>query len=202
VKLVEGTGTMRWIKPWEKPRESKATYYNPQPERKVKDGELIRRVRGTLGGNQGDPYLGEKAAYVADLTTIKLLLNLVVSTPKAKFMTMDIKDFYLGTMLTRKQYMRLHRNQVPLETIEYFKLHDPTWWVNDHILVEVSKGIYGLPEAGKLAQDRLYNHLRKYEFETCPNTPGLLKHKTRDIRFTLVVDDFGVYYTTPKALST
>ena len=118
---------MHWIKPWQKPRDRKATYYNPQPERKIKNGELIRRVRGTLGGNQGDPYLGEKSAYVADLITIKLLLNLVVSTPSAKFMTMDIKDFYLGIALTRKQYMRIHRNQIPTETIKYFHLEDPTW---------------------------------------------------------------------------
>jgi len=195
IKLVETTSIMHWIKPWEKPRDRKATYYNPQPERKIKNGELIRRVRGTLGGNQGDPYLGEKSAYVADLITIKILLNLVVSTPSANFMTMDIKDFYLGTTLTRKQYMRIHRNQIPPETIKYFHLEDPTWWQNEHILVEVSKGIYGLPEAGKLAQDRLFNHMKTHGFEPCENTPGLLKHKTRDIKFTLVVDDFGVYYT-------
>ena len=86
---------------------------------------------------------------------------------------MDIKDFYLGTTLTRKQYMRIHRKQIPEETITYFKLEDPTWWQHEYIYVEVSKGIYGLPEAGKLAQDRLFNHLKKYGFEPCTNTPGL-----------------------------
>ena len=31
----------------------------------------------------------------ADLTNLKLLLNSMLSTPEAKFMTIDIKDFYL-----------------------------------------------------------------------------------------------------------
>jgi hypothetical protein len=42
----------------------------------------------------------------ADLLTIKLLINSVISTAGAKFMTMDIKDFYLNTPMDRYKYMR------------------------------------------------------------------------------------------------
>ena len=56
------------------------------------------RVRGTYGSDRGDPYPDDTVAYVVDLTTVKLLLNSVVSTPHARFITMDITDFYLGKL--------------------------------------------------------------------------------------------------------
>ena len=99
------------------PRDRKPSYYNPQPEHKCKDGVLVYRIRGTYGGDHGDPYLEDKAAYIADLTTVKLLLNKVVSTPGARFMTVDITDFYLGTPLVKKQYMKVHKKMIPEETM-------------------------------------------------------------------------------------
>jgi len=195
VRLITGTGTMKFIKPGELPRDRTASYYNPQPEIKIKEGKEVYRIRGTYGGDRGDPYDEDKSAYVADATTVKCLLNKVVSTEGAKFMTLDIKDFYLGTDLKRKQYMRIHRRMIPKATMDEFEISDPTFWRNDYIVVEISKGIYGLPEAGKLAQERLYKHLSNHGYVPAANTPGLLSHKTRDTYFTLVVDDFGVYYT-------
>jgi len=55
--------------------------------------------------------------------------------------------------------------------------------------------MYGLPEAGKLAQQRLYQHLQEHGFQLADNTSGLLTHQTRDLTFSLVVDDFGLCYT-------
>ena len=37
-------------------------------------------------------------------------------------------------------------------------------------------------------------HLAKYGYTPCTLTPGLWKHKTWPISFTLVVDDFGIKY--------
>jgi hypothetical protein len=42
----------------------------------------------------------------------KILLNGTVSEG-AKFMSMDIKDFYLGTPMEQKEYMRIHLSQIP-----------------------------------------------------------------------------------------
>ena len=41
----------------------------------------------------------------ANLLTVKLLINSIISTAGAKFMTMDIKDFYLNTPMARYEYM-------------------------------------------------------------------------------------------------
>jgi hypothetical protein len=53
-------------------------------------------VRFTVGGDKID-YAGDSSTKTADLTTAKCLFNSVLSAPEAKFMTMDIKDFYLNT---------------------------------------------------------------------------------------------------------
>ena len=97
---------------------------------------------------------------------MKCLLNKVVSTEGARFMTMDVKDFYLGTDLKRKQYMKIHRRMIPTKTAMMYNLSDTSWWVKDYILVEISKGIYGLPETGKLAQEKLYKHLQEHGYQS------------------------------------
>jgi hypothetical protein len=194
VRLTKKTGTMKPILPQDKPSDRTASYYNPQSSTKVEEGKLIRRTRGTYGGDRGDPYPDDTAAYVADITTVKLLWNSVVSTPGAKFMTMDITDFYLGTTLTRKAYMWIRRDQLSEASIDMLNVRDSKWWSNNKILFEISKGIYGLEEAGKLAQDRLFAHLATAGFYQVPHHTGLLKHESRPIMFSLVVDDFGVKY--------
>jgi hypothetical protein len=136
-------------------------------------------------------YPGPVAAATADMPTIKILLNAVVSE-QAQWMTIDIKDYYLGTPLPRTEYMRLQRKHIPACTVKHFALEQ--YWHHDTILVAIDKGIYGLPQAGRLAQERLFRHLAQHGYYVCPATPCLLRHRTRDIAFTLVVDDFGIKY--------
>ena len=54
--------------------------------------------------------------------------------------------------------------------------------------------MYGLPQAGILAQQRLIRHLAKAGYKQCPNVPCLFTHDNNGIAFTLVVDDFGIKY--------
>ncbi len=41
-------------------------------------------------------YPGNAGTSTANLLTVKLLINSTISTAGAKFMTIDIKDFYLN----------------------------------------------------------------------------------------------------------
>ena len=41
----------------------------------------------------------------------------------------------------------------------------------------------------------LVEYLKKYGYERAAQTEGFFKHHTRDITFTLVVDNFGIKYT-------
>ncbi len=54
--------------------------------------------------------------------------------------------------------------------------------------------MWGLPQAGILANKRLKRKLAPFGYHECKNTPGLWYHDTNNITFTLVVDDFGVKY--------
>jgi hypothetical protein len=42
-------------------------------------------------------YPGDKSTRTAGLTTAKILINSVISTPNAKFLVIDINNFYLNT---------------------------------------------------------------------------------------------------------
>lgn len=194
-RLITETGTMKFINWDQKPAERKASYYNPQTRIKTKsDGSLEYRVRGTYGGDISD-YQGPTSARTADMVTIKILLNAVVSE-EAKFMTMDIKDFYLGTPMETKEYMRININQIPIESRR--KYVEDNMVKDNHVIAEVSKGIYGLQQAGTLAQQKLFKHLNDHGFiPVSIQTPCLMKHKERNIVFCLVVDDFGVKYKDP-----
>ena len=60
---------------------------------------------------------------------------------------------------------------------------------------EIRKAMYGLKEAGYLSNMELKRILAKEGYVPSKFTPGIFTHKTRDIAFSLVVDDFGVKNT-------
>jgi hypothetical protein len=59
---------------------------------------------------------------------------------------------------------------------------------------KVRQGMYGLPQAGIIAQELLEERLLKAGYQQSKITPGYWKHDWRPINFTLVMDDFGVKY--------
>jgi hypothetical protein len=79
------------------------------------------RTRLTVGGDQMY-YPGDKSTRTAGLTTAKILINSVISTPSAKFLVIDINNFYLNTPLGRLEYMVINLASLPEETIEKYDL--------------------------------------------------------------------------------
>jgi len=45
--------------------------------------------------------------------TVKLLINSIITTVGAKFMTIDIQDLYLNTPMARYEYMQLNLSDMP-----------------------------------------------------------------------------------------
>jgi len=187
----KGTNTMFFIPVSAIPKGRKATYLRVvsafRPEK-----ANPRRVRWTVGGDKVD-YPFDVSTKTADLTTAKLLFNSVLSTPGARFMTADIKDFYLGTPMDRYEYMRIPIDMLPPAIIEQYELTPLIH--HGHVYVEIRRGMYGLPQAGKIANDQLIKLLATHGYRPVPITPGLWRHDTRDLVFSLVVDDFGIRYT-------
>ena len=54
--------------------------------------------------------------------------------------------------------------------------------------------MYGLPQAGILAEKQLIRFLGRYGYAPVRHTPGHWRHTWRPISFCLVVDDLGVKY--------
>ena len=65
---------------------------------------------------------------------------------------------------------------------------------NGYIFTRLTKGVYGLPQAGQIAYDSLVQHLEPYGYRPSSKTPVLWTHKSHPINFTLVVNDFGLKY--------
>jgi len=124
----------------------------------------------------------------ANLLTVKLLINSIISTAGAKFMTMDTKDFYLNTPMARYKYMQLRIANMPDDIIEHYNLRNKAT-PDGYIYCEIQKGMYGLPQAGIIAQQLLEERLTKHGYRQSKTTPGLWKHDTRPISFTLVVEN-------------
>ena len=149
------------------------------------------RVRLTAGGNLLD-YPGELTTRTADLTTTKMVWNSVISTNDARYLCLDIKNFYLGTPMDRFEYMKMPLSIFPQATIDQYNLNEHA--KNGFVYLEIRKAIYGLPQAGILANKLLRQRLRPHGYYEVAHTPGLWKHTTRPTQFTLTVDDFGVKY--------
>ena len=149
------------------------------------------RIRITAGGNLIQ-YDDELSVRTADITTAKLHWNSVISTTDARYMCLDISLFYLTANLEYYEYMKMPLSLFPQWTIDQYDLS--THAVDGMVHIEMRKAVYGLPQAGILANKRLRRKLEPHGYLEHENTPGLWYHKTRPVTFTLVVDDFGVKY--------
>jgi hypothetical protein len=109
-------------------------------------------------------------------------------------MTADISDYYItkGNRLPKPEYMWIQLSMLPDNIFEKYNLPDLAH--NGRVLVEIQSAIYGLPHAGRIAQERLVKHLADKGYHQCPSTPCLFKHETRPVAFALVVDDFGIKF--------
>jgi hypothetical protein len=186
----KGTDTIFFIPFNDVPADRTVTYgrivcdYRPQKSEP-------ERTRLTVGGNLIE-YPFDVSTDTSDLTTAKLVINSTISTPNARHMLIDVKNYYLGTPMDRYEYMRLAVNTLPDEIIQQYKLLDLVH--NGYIYVEIRRGMYGLPQAGIIANHQLVKRLAPFGYYPVTHTPGLWRHKYRPILFSLVVDDFGVKY--------
>ncbi len=146
----------------------------------------------TIGGKLVN-YPNDCRTPTADIITVKILLNSIISTNNAKFMTIDLKDFYLMTPMTRYEYFRMKLDLFPDNIIKEYKLRDIVD-SDGNIFCEVHCGMYGLPQAGIIAQELLKKCLHIAGYSQSMLTPGYWTHAWRPISFILVIDNFRVKY--------
>ena len=92
-------------------------------------------------------------------------------------MTLDISNFYLMTPLKRPEYIRMKLADIPQEVIDEYNLQDKAT-PDGSIHIVANKGMYGLPQAGLLANELLENVSTKTDTNKanwspdCGNTTG------------------------------
>ena len=99
----------------------------------------------------------------------------------------------MNTPLQEYQYMWFNISMIPQEVINHYNLQNKV--TEDRcVYCEIYKAIYGLKESGKLINIKLHVVLAIEGYKPCRFTHGLYKHKTQNITFIVVVDNFGVKY--------
>jgi hypothetical protein len=95
INRLYNTNTIQFIRRSDTPKVRKVTYGSFVVD--IKDHkEEKERTKLTVGGDHIE-YPGDKSTLTAGLTTAKILINSVILTPNAKFLVIDINNFYLNT---------------------------------------------------------------------------------------------------------
>ncbi len=150
------------------------------------------RCRLVVGGDKL-PYASNSAVPAANLVESKILFNSTISQPKARFMTVDISNFFLSSIMHDLEFMKIHQNDIPSNIHERY---DSTSYMdgNGFVYFKIIKGMYGLKQVAILAYNQLKTNLALHGYFPIPHMVGMWKHSTRKTKFCLCVDDFGIQY--------
>ena len=188
---TEGMNVCEWVT-WDKiPKGKVVTYARYTVAYRPEKVDEPYRVRIRAGGDRLI-YEGPVSTHVAGMETFKILLNSTISTKGAKMVMGDISNMYLESFLKDAEYVRFKVDQIPPNIIKHYKLEGMIR--NGFVYAKINRAWYGLKQSGKIAHDDLVDHLKTAGYHKTA-TEGLFKHETRNIAFTLVVDDFAIKYT-------
>ncbi len=102
-------------------------------------------------------YPGTVATPTANMLVAKLLF---ISTKRARFMTINISNFYLMTPLKQPEFICISINNKTDEIIIEYKIKDLAD-SKGMVYIQANQGMYGLPQSGLLANDLLERRLNK-----------------------------------------
>jgi hypothetical protein len=83
-------------------------------------------------------------------------------------MMMEINNYYLGTPLPRFKYMKMLLSRFPEEIIQKYNLNALA--VDGWVYIEIRKGMYGLNQAGLLANQLLQTRLAPFGYYPARHT--------------------------------
>ena len=190
---VTGTDTIEFIHQREVPAERDIAYATFVLDYRPLKSEPYR-IRITVGGDRLT-YNADAGSPAANMLETKILINSTISdAPRgARFMSADLKDFFLATPMEGDEYMKVHIKYFPEDIRQRYKLHEKVT-ASGHIYIRIKKGMYGLKQAAILAYANLKKNLATHGYRPIVGTAGMWEHNTRTTKFCVCVDDFGVKY--------
>ncbi len=96
------------------------------------------QTRFTVGEDRIN-YPGKVATPTAEMLVVKMLFNSVISTKGARFMTMDIYNFYLMTPLHCPKFIQMKVSDIPDEVIEEYEVREKAT-TNGSIYIKAKMG--------------------------------------------------------------
>ena len=89
-------------------------------------------------------YLDDVGSPAANLIETKLLINSTISDAKdgSRFMSADIKDYFLATPMKQSKYMKVQYKHIPEDIRKHYNLGDKVTYDNC-IYIRIKKGMYG-----------------------------------------------------------
>ena len=193
IRDVLGNDTVDYIPRREVPANTIVTYANFICDFRPLKSEQYR-VRLTVGGDKLH-YEYDASSPAASLIETKLLLNSTISQSAkgARFMTIDIKDFFLKSFMNKPEYMRIHKKYFLPDIRKQYNI-DNIIGNDDYVYCRIKRGMYGLKQAARLAYDGLVKHLKQFGYYPDKLATNIWKHESRKTKFCLCVDDFGIQY--------
>ena len=190
---VISTDTIEFIPKSKVPQNASVTYASFVCDVRPLKSEPYR-VRIVVGGDKLT-YAEDAASPATDLLETKILLNSTISDASkgARFLSADLKDFFLVSPMKTPEYMKVHISKFSPDIIAQYKL-EQLQDSNGYIYIKIKKGMYGLKQAAILAYLQLVKFLKKYDYYPETHCIGLWSHCTKRTKFCLCVDDFGVKY--------
>ena len=120
------------------------------------DKDDPNRTEITIAGGR-IVYHGDAATRTGGLELVKIRINSVLSKQGMKVACFDIKNFYLDTPTDEPEYVRINFKDIPQEFSDEYNLKE--YVHNGWVYFEIVKSCYGLPQAGRLANDLLRERL-------------------------------------------
>ena len=114
---VQATNTIIFIRKEEIPIGRAVTYASFVCDRRPLKPEPFR-VRVVVGGGRLS-YDEDAGSQATDLLETKLLINSTISDADkgAKFLSADLKDYFLGSPMVKPEYMKVHISRFPDDII-------------------------------------------------------------------------------------
>ena len=130
------------------------------------------RTRMVVGGDKL-AYFEYPGSPAASLLETKLLLNSVISDAYlgARFLSCDLKEFFLFSFMTRPEYMRIPLRHIPADIIATYNLLPLVH--KGFVYIKIKRDMYGLKQAAILAFDQLKANLAPYGYYPDETSPSI-----------------------------
>mmetsp|Transcript_11265 Transcript_11265/g.15885 ORF Transcript_11265/g.15885 Transcript_11265/m.15885 type:complete len:463 (+) Transcript_11265:115-1503(+) len=151
------------------------------------------RVRLVVRGDRLS-YNEDSGSPAATMLETKLLINSVIfeAWKGARFLSLDLKDFFVATPMHRPEFMKIPLKYIPTDIMKRYNVKSLV--IDGYIYVQINKGMYRLKQAAILAYNNLVSKLETYGYKPVFHNLTIWTHTLCHTQFCLCVDDFGVKY--------